>query len=280
MRRNERDMITNVYWYRVFQSITVNFVWTIHDRASTQLDVSCIAVIVIHLYFFHTWQHLPLWCHSKWLRHFLQSRILELCNGFCKQIRLSQSGAGSKTSTSARKHQQGIRWRRWWSSFAQLGMWQARKEAGASHVFARPTLMGPLVRVWLHLQHGSLCDSLPQKMRYRLRQHDAYSEPIYACILTRPMSDSLWQLCAEKNGQGLRRNSVIACSRTLKDSVQQCSPSSAWTEREDQGKSWTGHKRNAHPCCREPCIKSSSGSRAPTGSHRACHPQRYPYVKF
>ena len=25
---------------------------------------------------------------------------------------------------------------------------------------------------------------------------------------------------------------------------------------------------------------SSSGSRVPRGSHRACHPQRYPYVKF
>jgi hypothetical protein len=39
------------------------------------------------------------------------------------------------------------------------GMWQARKEAGTSHVFARPTLFGPFMRVWPHLQHGSLCDS-------------------------------------------------------------------------------------------------------------------------
>ena len=73
------------------------------------------------------------------------------------QTNLSQSSASSKTSTSARKHQQGIQWRRW-SSFAQLGMWQARKELG-SHVFACPTLLGPYVRVWPHLQHGSLCDS-------------------------------------------------------------------------------------------------------------------------
>jgi len=62
---------------------------------------------------------------------------------------------------------------------------------------------------------GSLCDSYPQKMRYRLRQHDTYFEPIYVCIRTRSMSSSLWQLCAEKGGQGLRRNSVITCSRTL-----------------------------------------------------------------
>jgi hypothetical protein len=54
----------------------------------------------------------------------------------------------------------------------------------------------------------------PQKMRYRLRQHGAYFEPIYACIHTRSMSFSLWQLCAEKSGQGLRRNSVITCSGT------------------------------------------------------------------
>jgi hypothetical protein len=39
-------------------------------------------------------------------------------------------------------------------------MWQARKETGASHVFARPTLLGPFPRVWPHLQHGSLWDSL------------------------------------------------------------------------------------------------------------------------
>jgi hypothetical protein len=58
------------------------------------------------------------------------------------------------------------------------------------------------------------------------------------------MSSSLWQLCAEKSWQGLRRNSVITCSRTLTlwntfgfksawllplglsegQSVQQCSP--------------------------------------------------------
>jgi len=63
-------------------------------------------------------------------------------------------------------------------------------------------------------------------------------------------------------------------------SVQQCSPNSAWTEGEDQGKLCTGHKRNAQPCCTEPCITSSSGSRVPRGSHRACHPQRYPYVEF
>jgi hypothetical protein len=55
----------------------------------------------------------------------------------------------------------------------------------------------------------------PQKMRYRLRQHGAYFELIYACIHTRSMSSSLWQLCAEKSGQGLRRNSMITCSRTL-----------------------------------------------------------------
>ena len=33
-------------------------------------------------------------------------------------------------------------------------------------------------------------------------------------------------------------------------SVQQCSPNSAWTEGEDQGKVCTGHKRNAHPLYR------------------------------
>jgi hypothetical protein len=84
-----------------------------------------------------------------------KTRIVEW---FLLQIRLSQSSAGSKTSTSARKHQQGIRWKR--GSFAQLGIWQARKEAGASHVFALPTLLGPFMRLWPHLQHGSLCDSL------------------------------------------------------------------------------------------------------------------------
>ena len=107
-----------------------------------------------------------------------------------------------KNQTSARKQQQGIRWWRWWSSFAKLGMWQARKEVGASHVFARPTLLGPFVRVWPHLQHRSLCDSLLQKMRYRLRLHGAYFEPIYACIRSRSMSSSLWQLCVEKSVQG------------------------------------------------------------------------------
>jgi hypothetical protein len=55
--------------YRLFQSITANFGWTIHDRESTQLDVSGSAVIVIRYYFFHSWQHWPLWRHSKWLRH-------------------------------------------------------------------------------------------------------------------------------------------------------------------------------------------------------------------
>ena len=54
-----------------------------------------------------------------------------------------------------------------------------------------------------------------QKIRYRLRQHGSYFETIYACIRTRSMSSSLWQLCAEKSGQGLRRNSVITCSRNL-----------------------------------------------------------------
>jgi hypothetical protein len=56
-------------------------------------------------------------------------------------------------------------------------------------------------------------------------------------------------------------------------SVQQCSPNSAWTE--DQGKLCTSHKRNAHPCCTELFITCSSGSRVPRGSYRACHPQRY-----
>ena len=110
-------------------------------------------------------------------------------------------------------------------------MWQARKEAAASHVFARPTLLGPFVWVWPHLRHGSLCDRQPQKMRYRLRQHGAYFEPIYACfepiyacIHTRSISSCLWKLCAEKSGQGLRRNSVITCSRTLKDKVFSSAP--------------------------------------------------------
>jgi len=52
-------------------------------------------------------------------------------------------------------------------------------------------------------------------MRYRLRQHGSYFEPIYACIRKRSTSSSLWQLCVEKSGQGLRRNSVITCSRIL-----------------------------------------------------------------
>jgi len=123
-------------------------------------------------------------------------------------------------------------------------------------------------------------------MRYRPRQHGAYFEPIYACICTRSMSSSLWQLCAEKSGQGLRRNSVITCSRTLTlwitfgfksvwlpplglsegQSVQQCSSNSARTEGEDQGKLCTGHKRNAHPRCTELHIMSSSGSRVPSMS--------------
>jgi hypothetical protein len=83
---------------------------------------------------------------------------------------------------------------------------------------------------------------------------------------TRSMSSSLRQLCAEKSGQGLRRNSIITCSRTLTiwntfgfksvwllllelsagQSIQQCSPNSARTEGQDQGKLCTGHKRNAH----------------------------------
>jgi len=60
--------------------------------------------------------------------------------------------------------------------------------------------------------------------------------------------------------------------------VQQCSPNSAWTEGDDQGKLCAGHKRNAHPCCTELSITSSSGSRVPRVSHRACHPQRYQHV--
>ena len=63
----------------------------------------------------------------------------------------------------------------------------------------------------------------------------------------------------------------------LKDKMFSSAP---WTEGEDQGKLCTGHKRNAHPCCTELCITSSSGSRVLRGSHRACHPQRYTYVKF
>jgi hypothetical protein len=135
---------------------------------------------------------------------------------------------------------------------------------------------------------------------YRLRRHGAYFEPICACIRTRSMSSSLWQLCAEKCGQGLWRNLVITCSRTLTlwntfgfksvwllllglsegQSVQLCSLNSAQTEGEDQEKLCTGHKRNAHPCCTELCITSSSGSRVPRGSNQASHLQRFPYVKF
>ena len=63
-------------------------------------------------------------------------------------------------------------------------------------------------------------------------------------------------------------------------SVQQCSPNSAWTEGEDQGKLCTGHKRDAHLCYTELFIRSSNGSIVPRGSHRACQPHRYTYVKF
>jgi hypothetical protein len=179
-------------------------------------------------------------------------------------------------------------------------MWQARKEAGACHVFAGPTLLRPFMRLWPHLQHGSLCESQPQKFWHRLRQHGEYFESIYACIRTRSMTSSLWQLCAVKRGQGLRRNSAVTCSRTLtlwvtfgfksvwllplglseEQSVLQCTLKCARTEGEDEGKLCTGHKRNARPCSTELCIMSSSVSRVPRGSHRACHPQRYPYVKF
>jgi hypothetical protein len=75
---------------------------------------------------------------------------------------------------------------------------------GASHVFRTPDTVGTI--------HTSVASSparksvwQPQKMRYRLRHHGTYFEPIYACIRTRSMSSSLWQLCAEKSGQGLRR---------------------------------------------------------------------------
>jgi hypothetical protein len=63
----------------------------------------------------------------------------------------------------------------------------------------------------------------------------------------------------------------------LKDKVFSSAPR---TEGEDQGKLCTGHKRNAEPYCTELCTTSSSVSRVPRGSHRACRPQRYPYVKF
>ena len=157
----------------------------------------------------------------------------------------------SKTSTSARKHQQGIRWRHWWKSFAKLGMWQARKEAGASHVFRKPNTVGTIRVSAAPISNVKVCVTVSlRKWGYRLRQHGAYFEPIYAHIRTRSMSSSLRQLCAEKSGQGLRRNSVITCSRTLTlwntfgfksvwllplalsegQSVQQCSPNSARTE--------------------------------------------------
>jgi hypothetical protein len=86
-----------------------------------------------------------------------------------------------------------------------------------------------------------------------------------------------WTRFAEEFGDHLQQNPLVLSEG---QSVQQCSPNSAWTEGEDQGKLCTGHKRNAHPCCTELCIMSSSGSRVPRDSHRACHPQCYPYVKF
>jgi hypothetical protein len=89
-----------------------------------------------------------------------------------------------------------------------------------------------------------------------------------------------WSLAAEPSHSGTRLVlNPCDCLHWgyLKDKVIS---SALRTEGEDQRKLCTGHKRNAHPCCTELCITSSSGLRVPRGSHQACHPECYPYVKF
>ena len=98
--------------------------------------------------------------------------------------------------------------------FSATGNGTGKKSGGSKPRVRTPVTVGT-IRESVTLSPTRKSVWQPQKMLYRLRQHGAYFEPIYACIRTRSMSSSLWQLCVEKSRQVLRRNSVITCSRTL-----------------------------------------------------------------
>jgi hypothetical protein len=96
-------------------------------------------------------------------------------------------------------------------------MWQARKEAGASYVFARPTLLGPFMSVGPHLQHRSLCDSLRKwgiafdgmAHTSNWSKHASVQDPCLPvsdnCVLRKAdkVSDGIrWSLAAEPSHSG------------------------------------------------------------------------------
>jgi hypothetical protein len=130
-------------------------------------------------------------------------------------------------------------------------------------------------RTWKSVRQLAAENKVSTSTAWRILRTDLRMHPCKIHVF-----QSLTTVCREKRTRFAEEFGDHLQQNPEGQTVQQCSPNSAWTEGEDQGKLCTGHKRNAHLRCTELCITSSSGSSVPRGSHRASHPQRYPYVKF
>ena len=200
----------------MFQSITVNFGRTTPGRGSTQLDVSGSAVIVIHEYFFSIFGDA---CRCDFIQmaptltREQKTRTVEwfLCTDSTDTAQRRFKNQYKRKEAPARNTLKTLI-----EQFCATGNVTSKKRGGSKPRVRTPDAVGTIrASVASSPTRKSVWQS--QKMRYLLRQHGAYFERIYACIRTRSMSSSLWQLCAEKSGQVLRRNSVITCSRNLWD---------------------------------------------------------------
>jgi hypothetical protein len=128
---------------------------------------------------------------------------------------LVQGSTSKGTSTSARKHQHGIRWRSWWSSFAQLGNIAGKKRGGSKPRVRTPDTVGTI--------HASVAWSPTRKSVRQLAAENKVSPSTAWLILRADLRMhpykihvflSLTTVCREK-WTSLRRNSVITCSRIL-----------------------------------------------------------------